>query len=202
VKASTFVLLVSVVMPAVASAQAYVVGQVGYAQAEIPLGAPYNGVVDDGAPLIGIDVGLGLGEKWAGEVGFTTYGSLDGQATPCAPGAVCDPTSTAITGNDQSIVDIAVVRRFTIGNVRLFGKAGYYRAKVKTNIALPDADFTPDGALLGIGARWYFDSPWHVTLEAERFDDNVSQISVGVGWGLGGSDRGETRDRGASEVAP
>jgi hypothetical protein len=189
-------------MPAIGWAQPYVVGQIGYANAEIPLGAPYNGVVDDSAPMLGVDVGLGFGEKWAGELGFTTYGSFDGLATPCAQGAVCDPISTEVTGNDQNVVDVAIVRRFMIGDVRLFGKAGYYRAKIKTNIALPGADFTTDGVLLGIGARWYFDSPWHVTLEAERFDDNVSQVSVGFGWGLGGSDRDEPGSGDPSEPGP
>jgi hypothetical protein len=196
-----FALTAAVVVPAVGSAQLYVGGQIGYANAEFPLGAPYNGVVDDSAPMLGVDVGLGFGEKWAGEIGFSTYGSLDGLATPCGPGVVCNATSTEVTGNDQSIVDVAIVRRFMIGDVRLFGKAGYYRAKIKTNVG-SGADFTPDGALLGIGARWYFDSPWHVTLEAERFDDNVSQISVGFGWGLGGSDRAEPRTRDAGEPRP
>jgi hypothetical protein len=172
-----------------ASAEPYVVGRLGYARADIPLGAPYNGLIDDSAPVLGIDVGLGFGEKWAGELGYSTYGSLDGLATPCAVGAVCSPVSTEITGNDQDVADIAIVRRFAIGDVQLYGKIGYYRAEIKTNLDLPGADFTESGALLGIGVRWYLDSPWHVTLEGKRFDDNVSQISVGFGWGLGGGER-------------
>jgi hypothetical protein len=44
-----------------------------------------------------------------------------------------------------------------------------------------------------VGVRWYFSTPWSVALEAERFDDNVSQLSIGVGWGFGGG-RHDSRD--------
>jgi hypothetical protein len=188
-KVSVLALAAAAALPTIASAEPYFVGRLGYARADIPLGAPYNGFINDNAPVLGLDVGLGFGEKWAGELGYSTYGSLDGLATPCAPGVSCTATSTAVGGNDQDVVDVALVRRFAIGNVQLYGKAGYYRANIKTNLDLPGADFTEDGALLGIGVRWYLDSPWHVSLEAKRFDDNVSQISVGFGWGLGGKER-------------
>jgi hypothetical protein len=155
------------------------------------LGAPYNGVIDDNAVTFGIDVGLGFGEKWAAEVGLNSYGSFDGLATPCPADAVCPPISTDVSGNDQTVYTAALVRRFSIGDFRLFGKAGYYRADLKTNINLPNADFSPDGLVLGLGLRWHFDNPWSVSLEVERFDDNVSQFGVGFGWGLGnfGNDR-------------
>ena len=186
-KVSLLALAAFATLPASAWSEPYVVGRLGYARTDIPLGAPYNGIIDDNGPVIGFDVGLGFGEKWAGELGYSTYGSLDGLATPCTPGVVC--TTTDVSGNDQDVIDVALVRRFVIGNVQLYGKAGYYRADIKTNIDLPDADFTQDGAVLGIGARWFLDSPWHVTLEAKRFDDNVSQISFGFGWGLGRDER-------------
>jgi hypothetical protein len=53
--------------------------------------------------------------------------------------------------------------------------------------------------------RWYFSEPWSLSLEASRFDDNVSQITFGVGWGLGAGSRGESSDRveeGDRRVAP
>ncbi len=40
------------------------------------------------------------------------------------------------------------------------------------------------GAVLGVGARWYFRDPWSVSLQGTRFDDNLRQLMLGVGWGL------------------
>jgi len=130
-KASLVALTAFTAFPVIASAEPYVVARLGYAQTDIPLGAPYNGIVHDNAPVLGLDVGLGFDDKWAAEFGYSTYGSLDGLATPCAPGLVC--TTTEVSGNDQDVIDVA--------------------------------------------------------LEAKRFDDNVSQISVGFGWGLGRNER-------------
>jgi outer membrane protein with beta-barrel domain len=181
--------------PAVAWSQPYASVQLGYADADFPLGPPYNGVVDDSAPMLGIEAGIGFGRKWAAEIGFHEYGSFDGFGTPCPDGSVCPQITQQIDGNDQTLYKIALVRRFEIGNVRLFGKAGYYQADLKSNVALPNSDFDPDGVLLGIGVRWYFSAPWSLSLEAERFDDNVSQISLGFGWGFGrDGDDDEYRD--------
>jgi hypothetical protein len=170
--------------PSLAWSQPYASLQLGYANADFPLGPPYNGVVDDSAPTLGIEAGFGFG-KWGAEVGFHDYGSFDGFGTPCPDGAVCPQITQQIDGNDQTLYKIAVVRRFEIGKVRLFGKAGYYRADLKSNVDLPSSDFDPDGVMLGVGVRWYFSAPWSLSLEGERFDDNVSQVTLGIGWGFG-----------------
>ena len=112
------------------------------------------------------------------------YASFDGQGTPCAAGSVCTPVVQPIGNNDMTIYKAAVVPRFEIGDVRLFGRLGYYRANIDANIAPPDSDFDEDGVLVGLGVRWYFSEPWSVSVEASRFDDNVRQIAVGFGWGL------------------
>jgi outer membrane protein with beta-barrel domain len=178
--------------PALAFAQPYANFQLGYARADFPIGPPYNGVVKDNAPMVGIEAGYAF-RKWGAEVGFNDYGSLDGFGTPCLSVVACTSTTREIDGNDQTLYKLALVRRFEIGNVRLFGKAGYYRAHLKTNI--PEADFHPDGFMLGLGARWYFSSPWSLAIEGERFDDNVSQVSLGIGWGFGRGDRDSSEYR-------
>jgi hypothetical protein len=170
--------------PTFALAQPYASVQLGYASADFPLGPPYNGVVDDNAPMLGVEAGVAFG-KWGAEIGFHDYGSFDGFGTPCPDGAVCPQVTQQLNGNNQTLWKLALMRRFEVGNVRLFGKAGYYRAHLKSNVSLPDSDFSPDGVMLGAGIRWYFSAPWSLSLEAERFDDNVSQISVGFGWGFG-----------------
>jgi hypothetical protein len=179
-------LVALLIAPTLAFCQPYANLQLGYAHADFPVGPPYNGVIKDSAPVVGIEAGYAF-RKWSAEVGFDEYGSLDGFGTPCTAGGVCSPVTRDINGNDQSLYKLALVRRFDIGDVRLFGKAGYYHATLKAN--LPNADFHPDGFLLGFGVRWYFSSPWSLALEGERFDDNVSQISLGVGWGFGRGDR-------------
>ncbi len=197
----TFSLLLIAAMPAAAWAQPYAKLTLGYANAEFPLGAPYNGIIDDTSLMYGLDVGLGFGEKWAVEFGADAYTGFDGIATPCSAGDTCDPTTQQISNNDQTVYKASLLRRFTIGPVQMYGKAGYYQAHVEANIDQPDADFDPDGLLLGVGIMWYFRDPWHVTLEATRLDDNVSQLSLGVGWGmrsLFGSDRGNSSDARAS----
>jgi hypothetical protein len=178
--------------PSIAFSQPYASVQLGYARADFPLGPPYNGVVDDNAPMLGVEAGLAFG-KWGGEIGFHDYGSFDGFGTPCPDGGVCPPITQQISGNNQTLWKLALVRRFEIGQVRLFGKAGYYRANLKSNVSLSDSDFSPDGLMIGAGVRWYFSAPWSLSLEGERFDDNVSQISLGFGWGFG-RDRREDGD--------
>jgi hypothetical protein len=180
-KGNLFVLLALLAAPTLAFAQPYANLQLGYARADFPVGEPYNGVVKDSAPMVGIEAGYAF-RKWSAEIGFNEYGSLDGFGSPCV-GGVCSPITQEINGNDQSLYKVAFVRRFDVGDWRLFGKAGYYHASLKTN--LPNADFHPDGVLIGIGVRWYFSTPWSLALEGERFDDNVSQISLGIGWGFG-----------------
>jgi hypothetical protein len=54
-------LTVLLFLPAAAFAQPYVSAKVAYAGADFPLGAPYNGVIDDNSLGIGADVGFGFG---------------------------------------------------------------------------------------------------------------------------------------------
>lgn len=178
--------LVALLVPTLALSQPYANVQLGYAHANFPVGPPYNGVVKDSAPMIGIEGGYAFG-KWGAEVGFNDYGSLDGFGTPCLGSAVCSPVTLDINGNDQTLYKLSAVRRLEIGDWRLFAKGGYYHANLRTNV--PNGNSHPDGFLLGVGVRWYFSTPWSLALEAERFDDNVSQLSLGIGWGFGGSRR-------------
>ena len=193
-QARLLALVALLAVPTLAFSQPYANAQLGYARADFAVGPPYNGVVKDNAPMVGIEAGYAFG-KWGAELGLNEYGSLEGFGTPCIEGAPCPPTTQTISGNDQSLYKLALVGRFEIGdNVRLFGKAGSYHATLKTNV--PGGDFHPEGLVLGIGARWYFSSPWSLALEGERFDSNVSQVSVGVGWGFGrgGRDSSDYRE--------
>lgn len=182
-------------LPNLAWSQPYARLLLGYADADFPLGAPYNGVINDNAIMYGIDVGMGFGKKWAFEFGANSYSHFDGVATPCPSDTVCPAVTQEISGNDQTIYKLAVVRRFPIGKLELYGKAGYYNAHIDTNIGLPDADFETDGALLGVGATWFLREPWSVSLEGTRFDDNVSQFNVAFGWGLRSLFGGGTSER-------
>ena len=178
-------LLVLYALPTAALAQPYAAVKVAYAAADIPLGAPYNGVVDDNSPGLGIDVGFGFGRRWAVGFGGARYASVVGTGTPCAAGNACAPVAQPIDGNDLTLYHAALVPRITAGDARFFARVGYYRANIDANVGLPGAnDLHEDGLMLGVGARWYFSDPWSVSLEATRFDDNLRQISVGFGWGL------------------
>ena len=69
--------------------------------------------------------------------------------------------------------------------MELFARAGYYRADLNVDLGLGAEDkIKQRGLVLGAGARWYFQEPWSVSLHASRFDDNLYQFSVGVGWGI------------------
>lgn len=166
-------------------AEPYVAAQLGLASVEWSRGAPVNGRIDDRALGYGVDLGFDLGKVWAVELGTYGYGSFDASGTPCAGGAVCPAVVTEFGGNDIRIVKVALAPKFKLGdNVRLFATMGYYRATIDTNLALPDAKWRDRGAVLGLGARWYFTDPWSVSLQAARFDDNLHQLMFGVGWGL------------------
>jgi hypothetical protein len=168
-----------------AAAEPYVSAQVGYANVEWSRGAPLNGRLDDRAFGYGADLGFDLGKVWAVELGAYGYGSFDARGTPCAGGVICPNVVTEFGGNDVSIVKVALAPRFKIGDdVRLFATMGYYRATIDANLALPDAKWRDSGAVLGVGARWYFTDPWSVSVQATRFDDNLQQLMFGVGWGL------------------
>ena len=167
-----------------ASAQPYAAAELGYASSEFAVGSPYNGVIDDRSLMYGLDVGFGFGRRWAIEAGITGYGDFDGRATPCAPGAVCPAVVQDVSGNDVTVYNLSIVPRVTLGDVRMFAKGGYYRARIDTNVDLPENRFTENGFMLGAGIRWYFREPWSISLEATRFDDKVYQVGIGVGWGL------------------
>jgi hypothetical protein len=181
-----------VALPGAAFAQPYFSANVGWGSGDFPLEAPVNGFVDDGAPTYGIDIGIGV-RQWAFELGVSGYGNFDGRAAPCAIGAVCTLIIEE-TSLDQTIYDAALVRRFYIKNLEMFGKAGYYKAKLDTDIPIDGSDLVERGLMLGIGARWYFRAPWSVSIEGTRYDDNVSQLSVGFGWGLGFKDEDQRRE--------
>lgn len=172
-------------LPAAAFGEPYAVAKLAYAKADLPLGAPYNGVIDDNSLALGVDVGFAFARYWAVEVGAARYGSLDGFGTPCVQGDVCTLIVRDISGNDMTMYNAALVPRIAAGRARFFARVGYYRANIDTNIDLPGAgDFHEDGLMLGAGARWYFADPWSISLEATRFDDNIRQLAVGFGWGL------------------
>jgi hypothetical protein len=176
---------VLVAAPAIGECQAYVSAHVGLASAEWPVGSPLNGRIDDRALGYGVDFGMGFGRRWAFELGAYDYGGFDARGTPCAPGAVCAPVVTEFGGNDITILKAALVPRFRVGQVWLFGTFGYYKATLEANLELPATKSHDRGALLGLGARWYFRDPWSVSVQATRFDDNLRQLMVGVGWGVG-----------------
>jgi hypothetical protein len=173
-----------VAAPGIGDCQPYVSAQLGYASTEWARGAPLNGRIDDSAPGYGVDFGIGFGRRWAFELGAYGYGAFDARGTPCAAGDTCPAVVMDVTGNDITIFKAALAPRFRIGNVRLFGSFGYYQARIDTNLALPDATSRDRGAVLGAGARWYFRTPWSVSVQATRFDDNLRQVMFGVGWGL------------------
>lgn len=173
----------SALLPAAAFAQPYAVAQLGYASANFPLDEPFNGVLDDNAIVYGVDVGVGIGPRYAVEVGLDAYGSFDGRGTPCTAGSLCAPTVISVPNNDQTVYKLAGLMRFGVGNFRVYGKAGYYSAKIKTNIELPDATLHARGLLLAGGVRWNFENrPLTIGVEASRFDDNVSQVTMTFGW--------------------
>ena len=167
-----------------AECQPYVSAQLGLASAEWPRGAPLNGQIDDRTTGYGFDFGIGFGRRWAFEIGAYGYDDFDATGTPCAGGAVCPPVVAEIGGNDLKILKAALAPRFAVGEVEMFGTFGYYRATIDTNLALPEAKADDSGAVLGVGARWYFADPWSVSVQGVRFDDNLRQLMVGVGWGL------------------
>lgn len=183
-----------VATPRAGESQVYAVAQMGYANTDWPVGSPLNGRIDDRALGYGIDFGVGFGRRWAFELGAYGYGDFDARGTPCAGGASCSPVITEVSGNDITILKAALVPRFRVGDTWLFGTFGYYRATLDTNLDLPDAKSRENGALLGVGARWYFSSPWSVSVQAMRFDDNLQQLMIGVGWGVGGRERPATDD--------
>lgn len=171
-------------LPRLASGEPYVSALVGYSSVEWSRGAPLNGRLDDRGFAYGVDLGFDLGRRWGVEVGAYGYDDFAARGTPCAPGAVCSPVVTELGGTDVRILKAALAPRFTIGTVRLFATMGYYRATIDTNLALPDSKWRDRGAVLGLGARWYFTDPWSVSVQATRFDDNLRQVMFGVGWGL------------------
>jgi hypothetical protein len=171
-------------LPRVAATEPYVAAQLGYANIDWPRAAPLNGRLDDSGLGYGVDLGFGLGERWAVELGAYGYGDFDARGTPCAAGTFCPAVVTEFGGNDVSILKAALAPQFMIGSVRLFATMGFYRATIDTNLPLPDAKWHDRGAVLGLGARWYFTDPWSVSVQATRFDDNLQQLMLGVGWGL------------------
>ena len=183
---SMTVALASTLITGTASAQPYVSGHIGHASADFSLDSPYNGVVDDKSLLLGVDVGMGFGlwHRWAVELGVDKYRGFDGRGTPCVQGQACSQVVQSIDDNDVRVVTLAAVPRFKVGKTWLYAKAGYYRARIDTPIGPLNDKFTKNGVLLGLGIRWYFRRPWSVSLEGERFDNNLSQLNVGVGWGL------------------
>ena len=183
--------------PQLARGQPYVSAQLGFASTNWPIGAPLNGRIDDGAAGYGVDFGIGFGKRWAFELGAYGYGGFDASGTPCAAGTVCPEVVTDVGSTDITILKAALAPRFTIGKVRLFGTFGYYQATIDTDLDLPDAKQRDRGAVLGAGARWYFRDPWSVSVQATRFDDNLRQLMVGVGWGLR-PDRADEDGGGAS----
>jgi hypothetical protein len=175
---------VMVLAPDPAVSEPYVSAQLGYASTEWSRGSPLNGVIDDRGLAYGVDLGFPFGERWGVELGTYGYEGFDGRGTPCAPGAVCTAVVTEISGSEVNIVKVGLARDFVIGETRLFATAGYYRARIDANLALPEAKSRDRGFVFGVGARWYFSDPWSVSVQATRFDDNLKQIMFGVGWGL------------------
>jgi len=185
-RACVLAALVLMAISAIADAQPYATGRLGYASAEFTLDDPYNGVVDDRSMQYGLTAGFNFGLRWAIEAGFDGYEGFDGYATPCIDGTSCPTLIQAVDDNDLRLFHLALAPHVTVGKAILFGKFGYYHGRIDTHIGLPDSDFTENGVVLGAGLRWYLSEPWSFSLEGTRFDDHVYQIGIGFGWNLGG----------------
>jgi hypothetical protein len=173
-----------VLLESAAFAEPYASAQLGLANVEWSRGAPVNGTIDDRGFGYGVDVGFSFKRRWGIELGAYGYEDFDARGTPCAPGAVCSGAVSEFSGNNVSILKLALVPRFSIGAVRLFATLGYYQATIDANVDAPDTKSRDRGAVVGVGARWYFSDPWSVSVQAARFDDNLQQLMFGVGWGL------------------
>jgi hypothetical protein len=174
--------------------EVYATAELGYANADFNLGSPYNGVVDDRAMTVGAEIGFSIKQRFALELGVNKYNSFGGRATPCAPGAICSNAVVPTGSNDVLAYSIALIPHIELDKVVLFAELGYYHADIDTEIGIPGDDFTEDGIIAGLGARWYFRDPWSVSLETTRLDDNIYQIAFGVGWGVrSGRDEDDSR---------
>lgn len=177
-------------------AQPYATVDVGYASADFSLGSPYNGSVDDRSVMFGVDAGIGFREHLAIEIAGRWYGDFDGRGTPCAAGAVCSGIVESLSGTDLSIYKISLVPHAVVGRAELFGEAGYYHMRIDVDLGTPDDKFTQNGLVLGAGIRWYFSEPWSISIRAARYDSNLYELGVGVGWGLRSAvDRGREGNR-------
>ncbi len=170
--------------PVVGAAQPYVSAELGYSGADFSVGAPYNGVVDDRSVAWGFNAGVGVAEHIALEFGFRGYGKFDGRGIPCVPGTECPTVVSDLDDNKMRSYRLSVVPFTDVGAVQLFGEIGYYYAKIDTNLGLSGDRFDRDGIVLGGGARWRIRDPLSISVRAARFDDNLYEFSVGVGWGM------------------
>lgn len=169
--------------PIVSAAQPYVSAELGYANADFNIGAPYNGIVDDRRLAWGFNAGLGVSEHVAVEFGFRGYRDFEGRGVPCAPGGECPPVVVELDDNSVRSYRLSIVPHTSVGAVQLFGEVGYYYSKIDTNIGLPGDRFDMDGLVIGGGARWLIRDPLSVSIRAARLDDNLYEFSVGIGWG-------------------
>lgn len=164
------------------AADPYITAEAGLAAADISLGEPFNGSIDDEASMYGVNVAWALSGLLAVEAGVSDYGDLDGRGTPCPRGDLCTQVVRDIPGNDMRVYEAALVPGLEIGNLRLYGRAGYYRADIDTALPFEGGDFDPSGLLLGGGLRLHFLPTLSAGLEVGRLGDDVSQVALIFGW--------------------
>lgn len=181
-----FPVLLLAVAGGTASADPYATVRLGYADADLSLDAPYNGSIDDQGPAYGVNLGYRLSDLLAVELGATRFDDLDGRATPCPTGQICTLVIRDVPDNEVDTWSASLLPSLRMGDVALFGRAGYYRAEIDTRIPFANNEFTGDGWLLGGGARWRFSDTWSLALEASAYEDRLSQVGVTVGWHPGG----------------
>ena len=174
--------LLLAVTAASAAAEPYAAAEVGYGRVDFSLGTPFRGDIDDEAMTTGVNLGYRFSELLEGEIGASWYGDVSGRGSPCPAGDICILSIRTIPDNDIRVYRASLLPGFERGDVRLFGRVGYYRADIDTNIAFEGGDFTEEGWTLGAGLRWSFADDWSIAGEASVLGDEMRQIGLSLAW--------------------
>ena len=165
-----------------AAAEPYAAAEVGYGSSDFSLGTPFRGDIDDESLMSGVNVGYRFSELLAGEIGASWYGDVSGRGSPCPAGDICILSIRTIPDNDIRVYRASLLPGFDRGSLRIFGRVGYYRAEIDTNVVFPGGDFTREGWTLGAGVRWSFADDWSVAGEASVLGDEIRQFGISLAW--------------------
>ena len=191
IAAAALSLALGALMAPAASADGFFYGAVkaGTTGIDTNVKASLDQLLDSNDASFALGLGARFGDHWVIEAAYHDFGTVEGTASSCPPGAQCLVPDVLIEGNTTAVSvsflpHLSITERFFA-----YGKIGVISwdtslSEVESRLGQAIDDYSDEDLVYGVGARFLLPGPIDLFAEYEQFGDAFETVSVGATVGF------------------